>query len=396
MRVEDPGPAVGRMIDALQAVSTEHVELGESLGRVLAHEVVADRPSPSADVTAMDGYAVRLADIPGRVPVAGEAAIGQQPPEMPAGAAIRIFTGAAIPNGAEAVIKREDVEELDDAIVVPESLALVAGQHIRRAGENLAEGEKVIDSGVVVDAGVAAALATFGFTKPFVHHRVGVGVIVTGDEVLAPESVPTPWQVRDSNGTALAALLSTIPWVELVMMTRQVDSPDKLLDVLESALDQCHAVFLTGGVSMGDYDFVPDVVAKAGGEGVFHGLSQRPGKPMLGAIGPERQAILGLPGNPVSVMVTARRWGVAVLRKLAGLQDSDPPAAQVSLAEPDDAQLDLWWHRLVRITDPGLAELVLSRGSGDLVSAARADGFIAVPPGGSGPGPWPYYPWSTA
>lgn len=391
--LEEPAAALARLLDLLKPVSTEHVDMADAFGRVLGHEVVADRPSPSVAVTAMDGFAVRLADLPGVLPVAGEVAIGQQPPELPAGATVRIFTGGAVPADAEAVIKREDVVENGDSIEVPAGLAVEPGQHIRRAGENLQEGELVLEGGVAVDSAVAAALSTFGFTRPFVHHRVGVGIIVTGDEVLPPDSVPTPWQLRDSNGASLAALVASVPWAEVITTVRQVDKPDLLYDELEEALDRCHVVLITGGVSMGDYDFVPDVVARAGADIVFHGLSQRPGKPMLGAVGPEGQAILGLPGNPVSVMATARRLGVPVLRKLAGFSRPDPPPPEARLADPDDQNIDLWWNRLVRMVEPGVAELVPTRGSGDLVSAARSDGFVVIPPGRHGPGPWPYYGW---
>ena len=189
--------------------------------------------------------------------------------------------------------------------------------------------------------------------------------------------------------------MAALPWAELITTARQVDKPDLLYDEIETALDSCHAVILTGGVSMGDYDFVPEVVARVGAETVFHGLAQRPGKPMLGAVGPEGQAILGLPGNPVSVMVTARRLGVPVLRKLAGFRQPAPPPPEVRISDPDADTIDLWWHRLVRLVEPGIAEVVRTRGSGDLVSAARSDGFVAIPPGQHGQGPWPYYPWGA-
>lgn len=392
MTFEDPLPAVNRLLDRLDPVDTDTVSLDEAAGRVLAAPITSDRPSPAADVTAMDGYAVTAAEADGELPISGEVSIGQPPPPFQPGTSMRIFTGAAIPEGADAVIKREDVEEKDSSIVIPSGIDVAAGQHIRRQGENLAEGEEVVGAGVEIDATVAAALATFGVTDPVVRRKVRIGTIATGDEVLAPSEVPTPWQLRDSNTAAVSTLLR--PWAEVVAAERRIDNKELLAKSLSDFLDRCDAVFLSGGVSMGNYDFVPEVIAEIGGTIIFHRLRQRPGKPLLGAVGPAGQAILGLPGNPVSVMVTARRWGAMALRKLGGIADVDPAAPSVMLSHADEQTVDLWWHRLVTIGPDGAAHLVPSRGSGDLVSSARSDGFIVLPPGQSGPGPWPYYSWS--
>jgi molybdopterin molybdotransferase len=393
MRVEDPAPAIRRLLDRLRPVDVETVGLGRAHGRVLAQPIVTDRPSPAADVTAMDGYAVRLADLPGEVPVGGEVAIGHAPPPLPPGAAMRVFTGAAVPGEADAVIKREDVTERDGSIVVPDAFEVLSGQHIRRRGENLDAGQTVVEPGVGVDAPVAAALATFGITSPEVFRRVRVGMVATGDEVLDPADDPSPFQLRDSNTSAVTAMFGPFPWVEMAAAERRVDNLEMLTKTLAAQLETCDAVFLSGGVSMGDYDFVPEAIEAIGGEIVFHRLRQRPGKPLLGAVAPGGKPIMGLPGNPVSVMVTARRYGLAALRALGGFADPDPPVPAVELADDDGATLDLWWHRLVRLDDEGRGRLVPSQGSGDMVSAARSHGFVVVPPGRGGPGPWPFYGW---
>ncbi|MEE8331726.1 MAG: molybdopterin molybdotransferase MoeA [Acidimicrobiia bacterium] len=395
MSLEDPRTAVTRLVELLSPVSTESVALDQSGGRVLAAAISSDRPSPAVDVTAMDGYAVGLDAAAGELPISGEVSIGEPPPPMKPGSTVRIFTGGAIPEGADAVVKREDVEERESSIFIGPDVVIEAGLHIRRRGENLPEGERVLDPGVEIDATVAAALATFGVTQPEVYRPVGIGIIATGDEVLAPSETPTPWQLRDSNTSAVSVLTGSKPWIDLVATERRVDNRELLTKTLGELLDRCDAVFLTGGVSMGDYDFVPEVIADIGGEIVFHRLRQRPGKPLLGATGPSGQAILGLPGNPVSVMVTARRWGLQALRKLAGITEYDPPAPAVAVANPDGESIDLWWHRLVTIDRDGGANLVQTKGSGDLVSAARSDGFVVLPPGESGAGPWPFYGWTS-
>ncbi len=389
-----PHEAIARLVERLAPVSGEEVDLDEAGGRVLAEDIASDRPSPSCDVSAMDGYAVRLADLDRtELPVSGEVAIGTEPPELAPGAAVMIFTGGAVPAGAEAVIPRELVEERAGRIGLPGALDISPGQHIRRKGENLGGGEVVIEKGIAVDAAVAGALASFGIVRPRLFQRVRIGVMVTGDEVLPPEAAPTPWQLRDSNGSTLRTLVDGLPWAEAGSFERVTDEPDLLGKALGRMLGDCRVIMLTGGVSMGDYDYVPQVLQDAGADIVFHRLAQRPGKPMLGAVGPDGEAILGLPGNPVSVAVSARRIGMVALRRMAGFADVDPPPAMVTVEDPDADRIDLWWHRLVCLIGPGRARLVPTRGSGDLVSAARSTGFVAVPPGEAGPGPWPYYSW---
>lgn len=390
-----PAEAVAALVARLSPVGAERIALAGAAGRVLADAVRTDRPSPPCDVSAMDGYAVRLADVGrGRLPVSGEVATGHEPPRMAAGDAVRIFTGGALPPEADAVIKREDVHERPDAIELPADLQVTAGAHIRRRGENASDKEVAVDTGSVLTPAAIAALAAFGAAEVAIYRRVQVAILVTGNELLPVETAPEPWQIHDSNGPALAAMLGNVPWLACLPPRRVPDQPDALRAAIAAALDGCDAVVLTGGVSMGDYDFVPDTVRAVGGEMIFHRIAQRPGKPMLGALGPNGQAILGLPGNPLSAMVTMRRWGSIALRKSAGFAAPDPPPAAVTLGPPDEKRLDLLWHRPVQIVMPGQGHLVQNMGSGDMVSAARADGFVEVPPGGAGAGPWPFYPWS--
>jgi molybdopterin molybdotransferase len=148
----------------------------------------------------------------------------------------------------------------------------------------------------------------------------------------------------------------------------------------------------TGGVSMGERDFVPQVVRELGAEVLFHKVTQRPGKPVLGAVLPDGRPIFGLPGNPQSVMVTARRMVVPVLERLAGIERPLPPTV-MRLERHDERRLDMWWHRFVRVTGVGAAALVDVSSSGDVIGAAQSDGFVEVPPGQGGEGPWPYFGW---
>jgi molybdopterin biosynthesis enzyme len=143
---------------------------------------------------------------------------------------------------------------------------------------------------------------------------------------------------------------------------------------------------------MGDRDFVPRALEILGAAVVFHRLPQRPGRPVLGALLADGKPVLALPGNPLSVLVTARRIATPVLSRLAGLVQALPPPS-VTLDASDVRALDLWWHRLVRLTGPGRASLVEAASSGDFVAGARSAGFVETPPGATGTGPWPFYAW---
>lgn len=392
-KLGDPTEALAALLRALTPVDTHTLALHHAAGRVLAQPLTTDRPSPPCDVSAMDGYALRLSDSRGRVPVADEVQIGSAPPELPPGAALRIFTGGAVPADADIVIRREDVTETQDEIFIPDDLDLTPGQNIRRRGENAPAGAPVLQPGQLITPPVAAALATFGVSEPSIHRRVRLTIIVTGNELVPPHVKPQQWQIRDSNGHTLVTMFSPLPWVECLPLRYAVDDKAALRTTVAAALPNCDALLLTGGVSMGDHDHVPAVLDDLGARTVFHKLALRPGKPLLGALGPDGQAILGLPGNPVSVMVTARRFALAALRKRAGFTQPDPPASAIQLDNPDTKTLSLTWHRPVRLTVPGRAVLLPSRGSGDMVSAAASDGFVEVPPGAAGQGPWPFYPW---
>lgn len=395
MTLTEPENAVAALVERLTPVDCECVALDAAMGRVLADPVMADRDSPPRDVSSMDGYAVRLQDLhPTRLPIAGEIPIGTAPPQMVPGHAWRIVTGACVPDDAEAVVRREDTEESDDWIrLTVDPRSIPSGQFIRRRGENVRAGAQLLDGGGVITPAVVAALASFGCTHPRVRRRVSVGLLTTGDELVAPGDAPPPWKIRDANGPVLRGLFGQVPWLNLVHADTAADSLETLESTLGQLLDSCDAIVATGGVSMGNRDFVPAAVARVGGQTVFHKLRQRPGKPMLGAVGPNGQALLGLPGNPMSVMVTARRFAYAVLRRLGGFVPNHHPNPVVTVRNPDQERLDLWWHRPVRLVSDGEAVLVSSRGSGDIAAAARSDGFVCFPPGAAGRGPWPYWTW---
>ena len=409
---QSPSAAIDAVCAHLDPLDTESISLAQSSGRVLAEAVRADRASPALDMSSMDGFAVRVADLNGMASTTGlpvatgadsEASIGHAPVSMQPGHAVRIVTGAPIPIGADAVVRHEDVRIANGrALLQIAASAVQPGAFIRRQGENALKGAEILQAGTLIGAASIGALATFGAASVRVHRRVRVAIITTGDELVTTDQTPAPWQIRDSNGSVLASLLGARPWIEVVAHLHATDDADVLAAVLATALESADAVILTGGVSMGHHDHVPQVVSRLGAATVFHRLPQRPGRPMLAAVLPRTGAraprlILGLPGNPVSVMVTARRLGIPMLGKLAGLPHGQFTAPRLHTDGDDGAQLGMWWFRLVseRVSAEGERRLQLlpTKSSGDIAAAATSTGFVEVAPHQGAAGPNPFYPW---
>lgn len=393
---DSPDAAIAAISERLTTATVES-SVTELRNRVLAQQVVADRDSPAGDVSAMDGYAIRLDDLKnaGDVLVRGESVPGSPPPEMFAGSIVRIFTGAIVPAGCQAVVKREDTIESDGSIQFrEEAFQTTVRSNIRYAGENRRAGESVLDRGALLQGPQLAALCNFGVTEVDVFAKVRVAILTTGDELADKRSGPLlPWQIRNSNRVALQGLFRDHGWLDEPAVMHVSDERIALRDQLVQALASHDAVILTGGVSMGDYDFVPDVVREIGAEIVFHKLPLRPGKPILGAVTREGKLILGLPGNPVSATMTCRRFAIPLLRKISGQTVGRSPRPVVRLESPGSKTLPLYWMRGVVLTADGMAKPVVGKGSGDLVTLAQTDGFVELPPGATGEGPWPYWGW---
>ena len=427
-----PREAIDAVRAQVQVVATETIALAQCNGRVLAQAIHADRDSPALDVSAMDGFAVRMADLivmagENGLPVAAlekineaiigggprkmseeragmsEAMIGHAQIQMRAGHAVRIVTGAPIPIGADVVVRYEDVVVNNGGVrLMIEASAIKSGANIRRRGENAKCGDEIARAGVVIGSATIGAMACFGVAQVVVRKRVRVALVTTGDELVGAQDQPQPWQVRDSNGPVLESLLGAHAWIEIVSRTHARDDADSLADTLTRAMDIADAVMLTGGVSMGHKDFVPKVAARLGARTIFHKLPQRPGRPMfaaarpaIGAIAP--RLILGLPGNPVSVMVTARRLGLEMLGALAGISAPHFAAHTRGVANADNATLPMWWYRLVgeSMNADCINELHLlsGKGSGDIAAAAVSVGFVEVAPGQNTVGAHNFYAW---
>ena len=378
----------------LRVVGTESISATKSFGRVTAQNIIAFRDSPSTDVSAMDGYAVRFSDINGNaLPVTGTSTAGSAPLHLETKSAIRVFTGGPVPPQAECVVRREDCHESTSqvTILVPKhSIAL--GQNIRRQGENVRDGATVIQTGSLLSACPFAGAMTFLSSAAIeVFKKVRIGIINTGDELIEFGQPIESWQIRDSNGPFLESSLAIHPWVQTERSTVS-DQRLQIEQAIRNMLSQCNVLLLTGGVSMGDTDYVPDSIRTAGGKVVFHRISIRPGRPLLGAYGPEGQLILGLPGNPLSVAVTFRRYAMEMIRHVAGFAHSEP-APLIQLETSDSKTTDLTWFRLVSLRDDGRLSLVSSQGSGDIASLIQSDGFVEIPPNSQAAGTRAFYAW---
>ncbi len=386
---------------AAAAVACERVGLADAAGRVLAETILADRDSPPVDVSAMDGVAIRAADAArlagGGFPIAGESVIGGDILRLPEGRAMWIFTGGPLPSGADAVVKREWLIESEDTVRLQASVAaddIASGAHIRRAGENARAGDRIADAGRIITPALLGAMASVGAAKPLVRRRVRIAVLVTGDELVDPASTPARTGLRDTNGPALESMLGGREWIEVVSVDRARDNAESLRGLIADAAQTADCVLTTGGVSMGDHDHVPAVVQSLGARVVFHRLAIKPGKPVFAAILPGGALVLGLPGNPVSVLVTARRIGLPALAALGGAPvASVGPEARVALETPLTRPAPLTQFPIVERTGVDRVRLVPSKGSGDLPASARSDGFVEIPPDSMGDGDVAFYSW---
>ncbi|MCO5130159.1 MAG: molybdopterin molybdotransferase MoeA [Xanthobacteraceae bacterium] len=304
---------------------SETLPLDKAHGRVLADSVRAGRSLPMFDNAAMDGYAVRRADLAGkgpwRLPLAGRVAAGDPgDAPLPAGAAFRIFTGAPVPPGCDAVVAQERTRPEGRAVRLEQRPR--RGENIRRAGDDLAVGAEIMPAGRRVSPRVAALLAATGCGEVTVRRRLRVAFFNTGSELRAPGAPLSPGQIWNANRALLRGALA-LPWVKAIDIGAVPDRPARLRKALEQASRDADLVVSTGGVSVGDEDHMPAVLSAAGGTVQVMKVAMKPGKPlMIGRIG--KALYLGLPGNPVAAFVCWHVIGARIAEALAGITDGGP------------------------------------------------------------------------
>lgn len=370
--------ALQRIIDSATLLGSERIELGLGVGRVLAEDLMARAPLPGFDYSAMDGYAVArsafLDEGPWSLSVRGESRAGALAPALVAGSTCRIFTGAPIPEGADAVVMQEDVTREGEQARFATIPAL--GAHIRRRGEDMPEGAVALSKGTRLSPFHIGLAAAVDRNELLVARRPRVTILCTGEELRSPGSPATPGTIPDSNGPSLAALVAAAGAIP-TLAPRVGDTLEATEAALRNALRGCDLLLTVGGVSVGEHDLVRAALSRVGAELEFWKVQIRPGKPLaFGRHG--ATSILGLPGNPVSAQLTFSLFGMPLLRAMQGDRAPVPPRGRARL------------HSALR-QSPGrtgfyraqlqgdLALTASNQASGSAVSLAQADALVIVP-----------------
>jgi molybdopterin molybdotransferase len=371
--------AQARLLALATLLPVERLALAEAAGRWAAEDVVARRTQPAADLSTMDGYAIRFADLPGPWRVIGESRAGAGfDRALDAGEAARIFTGAPVPQGANAVLIQEEAARDGDTLRLNGEGPPHEGSSVRPRGSDFAEGATLIAAGDRLTPGRIAAAAMGGHGALSGRRRPRVTLISTGDELMPPGAFADGVMLPASNGAMLQAMIGHVAEV--------IDAglvPDRL-DALVAALSDAAAdvIVTTGGASVGDHDLVRPALAAAGATLDFWRIAMRPGKPLLaGKLG--RAIILGLPGNPVSAFVTAQLFLLPLLARLGGARDPIPRTTPAALDTPLPAvggRDDYVRAQMIG----GRARPLANQDSGAVTTLAAADALI-VRPAGSAP-----------
>jgi molybdopterin molybdotransferase len=360
------------------------VDLLKALDYVLASDVISSIAVPGDDNSAMDGYALRAVDAHKQLPVSQRIPAGSVGAQLQPGTAARIFTGAAIPPGADAVVMQENCELVDGCININGSI--IAGQHIRLQGQDISSGSVVLRAGRRIRPQDLGLLASVGMAQVSVYKPLKVAILSTGDELVDPASTGKDkqlpaGQIYNSNRYTLAGLLSSLN-VEIVDGGIIPDDPDATARALQSAAEAADCVICSGGVSVGEEDHVKNQVEKLGKLDLWK-LAIKPGKPLaFGRIG--ETPFFGLPGNPTSVFVTFCLVARPYLQKLQGLVEPAPiklaALAKFNSGRPGGRQE---YRRVtVRNAEAGLvASDYENQSSGVLSSVSHSNAFAVIPPG---------------
>lgn len=377
------GDAIARVTRGLSPLEPETVPIGAAAGRVLAKDLTASHDQPPFAASAMDGYAVRardVAEVPARLKVIGEAPAGHPfNGEVGAGQAVRIFTGSALPDGADTIVIQEDTESDGDMITVRESAA--EGRFVRPRGFDYSAGEVLLPTGRRLDSRALALAASMNCADLSVRRRPEVALLATGDELVEPGTALEPGQIVSSNNIGLASFIVRCGGVVRDLGIAR-DTPEDLAAKADLAAGADILVTL-GGASVGDHDLVQSVLAERGLKVDFWRIAMRPGKPLIfGRMGEIR--LLGLPGNPVSAFVCARIFLKPMLDALLGLPDTGDETLEAVLGGPlgaNDRRQEYMRGRLERGPDGKLvAHPFTSQDSSQLRRLADADCLIIRPP----------------
>jgi molybdopterin molybdotransferase len=392
---EDARHVVEEHASHLRPQGKELLELMDSFGRILAEPVLADRNFPPFPRATRDGYAVRAADItdlPATLQVVGEIKAGSSTAiKLEAGQAATIMTGAALPPGADAVVMVEYTSQTGDRVEISRRIA--AGDNVVPTGAEAKRGERLLLPGVPLDHAAIAVASSVGRSHLLVYSKPQVAVLATGDEIVDIDVPPAPHQIRNSNTYSLAAQIQAAGG-EPVLLPIAPDDPERLRELIADRFE-ADLLLLTGGVSMGKYDLVEQVLADFQAEFFFTGAQIQPGRPIVfgrvpgGAGAPAREAafeykyFFGLPGNPVSTMVTFELFARPVLEALAGMQPRKLVFLRAKLKSEVKMKPGLKRFLPAQLSgefENAEVELIRWQGSGDIAATARANCYLVIPP----------------
>ena len=379
------------ILDLVQPLKeTEIVNLEVANGRILATSIVGKLDIPHWHNSAMDGYAVRYQDVkncarnsPKILEIVEEIPAGHRPSvTIKSGQASRIFTGAMLPTGADTIVIQEHTQREDNQVKI---LAAPQPQEfVRHQGAFYRGGTPLLDAGIALDAAEIAVLATAQCTQLPVYRRPRVAIFSTGNELVSPEQTLQPGQIVDSNQYALASFVMGNGGIPL-RLGIVPDEPDDLKDAIAKAIDSADIVLSTGGVSVGDYDYVDRILAELGGKLHVRSVAIKPGKPLTVATFTNSCLYFGIPGNPVSALVSCWRFVQPALKKLSGQNNYQPKFVKArtrhQLKSGGKRETYLWGQ--LHLVD-GEYEFALAGGShssGNLINLAQTSGLAVVPIG---------------
>ena len=379
-----PAEADAAIAAAIAPVSEEQAPLAACAGRILRAPIRAERDAPPFDRVAMDGIAfARGSEGRRRFRVAGIQAAGSAPLALATAAdCFEVMTGAVMPRGCDTVVPIEQLSIGDGEAELRADCKAEPWRHVHRQGSDARAGDVLLEPGTTLAAPELAIAASAGRAELTVARAPRIAILTTGDELVEPGQPILPHQVRRSNAYGLAAALSLAGFAPSANL-QLPDRPDAIESALGEALGHNDLLVLSGGVSAGRFDYVPAALASLGVREIFHGVAQRPGRPLWFGTGAAGTAVFALPGNPVSVLVCLARYVVPALHLMVGARAGGPPS--VALAREFRFEKRLTFFLPVRLgydlQGRTLAEPRPTGGSGDFISLAGTDGFVELPRG---------------
>ncbi len=374
--------ALQRMLAHAQPITEiEWVPVEQALGRVLAESQVSPVDVPPLDNSAMDGYAVSFDDLQAdqavRLPISLRIPAGVGPSSLQPGTAARIFTGAPVPLNADVIVMQEDTESDGESVLLPRQEK--RHQHIRVAGQDIACGQQVLSAHIRLRAQELGVLASIGIAKVPVFRKLRVAVLSTGDELVEPGTEPAPGQIFNSNRYTLAGLINELG-LDMVDIGIVQDTAQSTEIALRDAASRADVVISSGGVSVGEEDYVKDTVEKLGQLHLWK-LAIKPGKPLaFGEVG--GKPFIGLPGNPTSVFVTFHIAARAFLLKMQGMDDLSYPRYRIPAGFTRSRPVPREEYLRVRLSQSEDGAMILkcydNQSSGVLFSAAWATGYAVL------------------